>query len=236
MNSILKNLSKLGLVTVISLTNSYKLYCQSSDFIIYDGHTAVTIICDTTDYTTVKLASSFLAQDIESVTGHRPSIRHDLNDVKGNVIIIGSIDRSRLTRHPSIKKQINVSAIEGKWETYHIRTAKNPLRDISNAIIICGSDKRGTAYGVFDLSEKIGVSPWYWWADVTPQKTDKLSVPWLNFVSSPSVKYRGIFLNDKDWGLQPWAAKTFEPETGDIGPKTYAKIFELLLRLKANTI
>ena len=84
----------------------------------------------------------------------------------------------------------------------------------------------------------IGVSPWYWWADVNARtRRSILSFHPASIVSrEPSVKYRGIFINDEDWGLQPWAAKTFEPETGDIGPKTYAKVFELLLRLKANTL
>ena len=105
-----------------------------------------------------------------------------------------------------------------------------------NEKVIVGSDRRGTAYGAFELSKMLGVSPWVWWADVLPEKRKNLSVSAKNIVGKePSVKYRGIFLNDEDWGLQPWAAKTFEPEVGNIGPKTYAKIFELLLRLKANT-
>ena len=108
---------------------------------------------------------------------------------------------------------------------------------MAKALLIVGSDNRGTAYGVFDISERIGVSPWYWWADVIPKNIRNCHSISDEYVSNPpSVKYRGIFLNDEDWGLQPWAAKTFEPETGDIGPKTYAKIFELLLRLKANLI
>src|SRR5207249_1927956 len=93
----------------------------------------------------------------------------------------------------------------------------------------------GAAFGVFELSRAIGVSPWNWWADVPPKRRTSLYVTAdAARLGPPSVKYRGIFLNDEDWGLQPWAAKTFEPQTGDIGPKTYARIFELLLRLKAN--
>src|SRR5690606_25679111 len=103
---------------------------------------------------------------------------------------------------------------------------------------VAGSDVRGTVYGIFEIAEQLGVSPWQWWADVVPEskKDLVLQLPEESNIQSPSVQYRGIFLNDEDWGLQPWAAKTFEPETGDIGPKTYEKIFQLLLRLKANTI
>ncbi|GAO28955.1 glycosyl hydrolase 115 family protein [Geofilum rubicundum] len=100
-----------------------------------------------------------------------------------------------------------------------------------------GSDKRGAAYGIFHLSELLGVSPWNWWADVIPKPLDEVSIPSINTTSSPpSVKYRGIFLNDECWGLNPWASKTFEPEEGNIGPRTYAAIFELLLRLRGNFI
>ncbi len=213
------------------------MYSQSREFVIHDKSTTVTILCDTADYATVRLAARLLARDIERITGHRPVIQRDLAGLKGNVIIIGSRDSSRLIQNPAITKYINTSALADKWETYQIQTIRKPLSTISNALVICGSDRRGTAYGVFDIAERIGISPWYWWADVTPQRKSKLSIPFINFVSNPpSVKYRGIFLNDEDWGLQPWAAKTFEPETGDIGPKTYAKIFELLLRLKANLI
>lgn len=102
-------------------------------------------------------------------------------------------------------------------------------------MIVAGSDRRGASYGLFSLSEMAGVSPWYWWADVPVKKHKTLYVDAPTSVSkTSSVKYRGVFLNDEDWGLKPWAAKTFEKERGNIGPRTYAKICELLLRLKAN--
>src|SRR5690606_3330544 len=85
------------------------------------------------------------------------------------------------------------------------------------------------------ISEEIGVSPWYWWADVTPDRRESLSVAaGVRKQGPPTVKYRGIFINDEDWGLEPWSRMTFDPEFGDIGPKTYEKVFELLLRLKGN--
>ncbi|MBQ9363640.1 MAG: glycosyl hydrolase 115 family protein [Bacteroidaceae bacterium] len=106
-------------------------------------------------------------------------------------------------------------------------------------IIIAGNNGRGTAYGILELSRKAGVSPWVWWGDVKPQKQSQLTLP-DNFETyqSPSVSYRGIFLNDEDWTTRNWAGITFEPELkyGTIGPKTYRKIFELLLRLRANAI
>lgn len=101
---------------------------------------------------------------------------------------------------------------------------------------MAGSDRRGTAYGVFSISEAIGVSPWYWWADVPVVHRDAVFVE-ANYVSdTPSIKYRGIFINDEDWGMKPWASKNFEKELNDIGPKTYAKVCELILRLKGNML
>jgi hypothetical protein len=104
-------------------------------------------------------------------------------------------------------------------------------------LVIAGSDRRGTAYGIFHLSRLMGVSPFVWWADVFACKEKSsymFQVPYIS--KEPSVQYRGIFINDEDWGLQPWAAKNMDTDIKDIGPKTYAKVFELLLRLKANYI
>ena len=177
-----------------------------------------------------------LAADIELVTGRRPPVVSDLSKAKGNVIAIGHVQSSLIQtfigRQSSLHKNL-----EGKWECFALTVTDHPTNNISKAYVVAGSDTRGTAFGVFTLSEKIGVSPWYWWADVPVKKQPNLLVHQPDYVSTtPSVKFRGIFINDEDWGLQPWAAKTFEPETKNIGPKTYAKVFELLLRLKANLI
>ena len=116
-------------------------------------------------------------------------------------------------------------------EKFHINIYEENL-------IIAGSDVRGTVYGIFEVAERLGISPWKWWADVKPMPREILT---LNFnkggvSEEPSVQYRGIFLNDEIWGLKPWSATTFEPEVGELGPKTYENIFQLLLRLKANSI
>lgn len=104
-------------------------------------------------------------------------------------------------------------------------------------IYVTGSDPHGLAYGVLEISRLLGVSPWEWWADVTPHRRASFELP-ANFVTiqSPSVEYRGIFINDEDWGMMPWSSQNYEPEGGKgvIGPKTHARIFELMLRLRAN--
>jgi hypothetical protein len=180
------------------------------------------------------ISAYLLAGDIKRVTGYLPLVGTDISKIKGNVIVIGQAQSALLK---TFSNQANLQQLAGKWESYQIEVILNPRIGIKKALIIAGSDTRGTAYGVFDISARIGVNAWYWWADVIPEKKKSLALNITTFTSAvPSVKYRGIFINDEDWGLQPWAAKTFEPETKDIGPKTYARVFELLLRLKANLI
>ena len=133
-------------------------------------------------------------------------------------------------------RAIDSAKIRGRWETYGIKTVERPLPGVERALVIAGSDRRGTAYGVMEICRAIGVSPWYWWADVPVCKRSNLVVAGGNIqrTASPAVKYRGIFINDELWGLLPWATKTFDPATNDMGPKTYEKIFELMLRLRLN--
>ncbi|MFO7657873.1 MAG: glycosyl hydrolase 115 family protein [Bacteroidales bacterium] len=238
---------KILAITILLFVGVYSLSAQlkisentdpgSRNFPIFTTTKQATIYCDSNDYETVKIAARLLASDIEMVTGHRPEIISDISNLSDFTIIVGTDEKCRLISILSSEKKINTEKLNGGWEQYYYKTLQKPFPGVKQALVICGSDKRGAAYGVFTLSGAMGVSPWHWWADITPEKKTGLSLEPLEYLSpAPSVKYRGIFLNDEDWGLQPWAAKTFEPETGDIGPKTYAKIFELLLRLKANLI
>lgn len=209
---------------------------QKNVFPVITKTVKVSIVYDTNAPRLDSISANLLAEDIERVTSLKPAVITDIAKAKGNVIIIGSVKFSLIQKllgaHSAFLKKL-----KGRWETFGLTVIDKPSPDIPKALVIAGSDARGTAYGVFTLSEKIGVSPWYWWADVPAKKQTELIITQNSYISpAPAVKYRGIFINDEDWGLQPWAAKTFEPETGDIGPKTYARVFELLLRLKANLI
>ncbi|HWI91427.1 MAG TPA: glycosyl hydrolase 115 family protein [Flavisolibacter sp.] len=205
------------------------------NFSIVNKTSKVTIVYDNNSTKLDSIVANLLAEDIERVTSVRPQTSSDIKKVSGDIIVIGSVQSSLIQKF--IGKSAFHKKLEGKWECFGLTIIEKPFKNIPKAFVIAGSDARGTAYGVFTLSEKIGISPWYWWADVPAKQQKELSITQSDFISSsPSVKYRGIFINDEDWGLQPWAAKTLEPETGDIGPKTYAKVFELLLRLKANMI
>lgn len=175
----------------------------------------------------VLVALDMFRQDILEVTGLLPEITTE----KNAIIRIIQLDKSSVLHKDLVKLKIPIDKLQLKKDAFFITVSKNQ-------IIIVGSDARGTAYGILELSRLAGVSPWVWWGDVTPQKQKQLSIP-LNYQTfqSPSVEYRGIFLNDEDWTLQPWSWKHFEPSSpGRIGARTYKEIFKLLLRLRANAI
>ncbi len=164
-----------------------------------------------------------LKRDIAMVTG---------SEGRQSQIVVGTYGTKTISNLIA-KGVLKEQDLKGKWESYVITVTneKNPR------LVIAGSDKRGTIYGIYDVSQRIGVSPWYWWADVPVTKNPDASVDYDYYASGePTVKYRGIFINDEDWGLKPWSSTNFEKELGDIGPKTYAKVCELLLRLKANML
>ncbi|MGA2799632.1 MAG: glycosyl hydrolase 115 family protein, partial [Thermoguttaceae bacterium] len=204
--------------------------------LVHNGQSAE-IVFDANDAAVVKTVAQSLAQDIALVSGAKPGIHENGENLPKLAIIIGSMEGSGLIKAMCKAKKLPADRLQGKWETFLITVVEHPLEGVDRALVIAGSDPRGTAFGTFELSKRIGVSPWYWWADVQPEKRENLFAGNGAIVEGPpSVKYRGIFLNDEDWGLKPWAAKNMDPDIKDIGPKTYARIFELLLRLKANFI
>lgn len=227
-------------VWVLLLGNGFAQSLQTApqlregDFPIVSNGSAASIVVETADPEVCQIAAACLAEDIERVSGIRPPVVHTLAGLTGPVILIGTLE-SPLLQKLSESGKIHVNSLRGQWETALIEIVEQPFPGIQQGLIIAGSDRRGAAYGVFELSEAMGISPWVWWADVTAEPHQTIAVRTKRCqIGPPSVRYRGIFLNDEDWGLQPWAAKTFEKDPPDIGPKTYAKIFELLLRLKAN--
>jgi hypothetical protein len=209
---------------------------QNGAFPLISNKKSATIYYDTADARVVSIAAEAFTQDITAITDITPAT-DSLQRITGYSVIAGTIGKNRLIDRLILSKKLSVSAIKDKWEAFSIAVIDNPFNGCKQALVIAGSDPRGTAFGIFELSRMLGVSPFTWWADIVPVHRDEIYITkGLSIAAPPSVKYRGIFINDEDWGLQPWAAKTFEPETGDIGPKTYAKVFELLLRLKANLI
>ena len=192
-----------------------------------------TICYDKQEVIQIKRAITDLRTDIERVTNCRPALFS--KGMHGQQIIVGTYGKSQLIQKLIKQGVIKEADLKGKWESYVLAVTNEQ----EPRLVIAGSDTRGTIYGIYDISERIGVSPWYWWADVPVKKNPDAKIDIQNdyYASGePSVKYRGIFINDEDWGLKPWASNNYEKNLGDIGPKTYAKVCELLLRLKANML
>ncbi|MGS2764349.1 glycosyl hydrolase 115 family protein [Sinomicrobium sp. M5D2P9] len=207
---------------------------EKRSFIISSAETTAQIICDKNEGRPVHTAAQLFADDVYRISGQKAELRS-----RGNSeyqVKAGTLGVSEGFDKACKEAGIDTDKLRTKLEGYVIK-AVTDAKGKKNILFIAGSDPVGTAHGLMELSRRIGVSPWYWWADVQPEKKEVLEISGELFVEeAPKVKFRGIFINDEDWGLQPWAAKTFEPGTGDIGPETYKKVFELLLRLKANTI
>jgi len=209
---------------------------SATAFLLVKGKQSTTIYTDINDAEVVQIAANCFRKDVQMVTGVLPVIQTSAPAITYPVIA-GTIGQSKIIDQLIKDKKVNADPVKGKWETFSISVVNNPLPNVKQALVIFGSDRRGTAYGFFELSRMMGVSPLNWWADVTPKHHDEIYItPGNSIIGPPSVKFRGIFINDEDWGMQPWAAKNMDKDIKDIGPNTYAHIFELLLRLKANYI
>ena len=194
----------------------------------------IKIVYDRNDPVSVKTTVQLFAKDVQAVTGTLPDVRTDLADAD-ILLIAGTLDANQWIKKLAAEGKIWVDSLRNQWERYGVFLINHPFRGVKRALIIAGSDRRAVSYGLFAVSEAIGVSPWYWWADVPIKKNRSVCLQVHNYISpAPSVRFRGLFINDEDWGLTPWAKKTYDKQLGDIGPKTYARVFELLLRLKAN--
>lgn len=196
------------------------------------GSSAPTIVIDSKDWPGVTRAGNDLSNDFGLVTGTKAKLVTSTSGVSNNsIIIVGTIGKSPLIDSLVSSGELDVSSVKGKWESFSSKLVTNPVDGISSALVLAGSDKRGTIYAIYDISEQIGVSPWYWWADVPPKKkTDIFALPIVKVQGPPSVKYRGIFLNDEQPALTGWVKANY----GKYDSRFHAKVFELLLRLRAN--
>jgi hypothetical protein len=219
---------------------------EPGSFPIVQGNNTAKIVVDSGDWPGVIRAVDDLKSDIARVTGKELSITHDTDKPGNNVIIAGTIGKSRILDDLIKSGKIDVRQIAGKWESFFLQVVPNPLPGVTSGLVIAGSDKRGTIFGIYDLSEQIGVSPWHWWADVPVRHKGSLFVKKGKYQQGePSVKYRGIFLNDEAPDLTEWVAEKFghipigtnppiPEDVANYNSKFYARIFELILRLKAN--
>ncbi len=205
---------------------------------------AAPIMVDSADWPGVIRAVDDLGDDIQRVTGLVPNVGGSGSRRAGTMVLIGTVGKSPLIDQLVHDGKIDATGIQGKWESFFLQTVENPLPGIDSALVIAGSDKRGTIYGIYDLSEQIGVSPWYWWADVTPDHKDALYIKAGKYQQGePSVKYRGIFFNDEKPDLDYWVRSKYGEHPSPISAtatianfnsKFYARVFEVILRMKGN--
>jgi Glycosyl hydrolase family 67 N-terminus. len=201
-------------------------------FTLSDSKSSPALVVDNEEYPGVIRALKNLKSDISKVTGREHElVLTKLPAAQQEAVIVGTIGKSQLIDQLIKSKKLDVKTIIGKWESFIIQTVESPFPGVDKALVIAGSDKRGTIYGIYDISKQIGVSPWYWWADVPVQKHESLYVKNGRYVfESPKVKYRGLFLNDEAPALSGWSKEKF----GGFNHTFYTHVFELILRLRGN--
>jgi hypothetical protein len=223
-------------LTATAFAFSERRYVEFSDkpnsIKIVQANRSAPILVDSNDFPGVIRAAGDLQADIARVSNLQPVLlKVNPSSNTSDLIIVGSLGKNHWLDELVRAKKISVENIKNGWENFLIQTVENPFPNVKRALIIAGSDKRGTIFGVYDFSEQIGVSPWFWWADVPVKKHPEIFVPAKTFLrDAPKVKYRGIFLNDEAPALAGWAKEKF----GGFNHQFYTKLYELMLRLKAN--
>jgi hypothetical protein len=209
---------------IISLAVALSVCPVYGDDFRLSGSKTLSVACLDNEENPVGTALDLFSRDYRRVFSSDIKLSARL---KGASVIVGTVGSKLLS-----KCGVDLTPLTGLHEAFMLTVTAD------GRLVIAGSDRHGTAYGVMELSRLIGVSPWEWWADATPRKRDSFTLrEGYSLVESPSVDYRGIFINDEDWGLNPWSWQNYEPGDvkGQIGPRTHERIFELLLRLRANT-
>lgn len=239
--AILVEVAGLGRPSYVQTT------CSPGCFTIASTGAVATIYIDDAEPSGVLRAARDLQADIHRVTSQTPALVGNVTS-DAPIIIVGTLGRSSLLAELIQRGMVDPAPLTGAWETFLIQTVAHPLPGLASALVVAGSDKRGTIFGIYDLAEQMGVSPWYWWADVPAPREDSLFVRPGTHVQQgpPSVKYRGIFLNDERPDLTSWVTDKFgtvRPSNGstpipsgvpNLNHVFYGRIFELILRLKAN--
>ncbi len=204
---------------------------SEGSFALAQGDDLAMLWVDAQDHAGVVRAAKDFQADVARVTGRTPELTHEPGDLATSTILIGTIGRSAIIDRLIREGKIDVSPIAGKWESFLMQVVPEPIPGVAHGLVIAGSDKRGTIFGLYDLSEQIGVSPWYWWADVPVTRREALFVrPGMYVEGPPAVQYRGIFLNDEAPALSGWVHEKF----GNYNHQFYTKVFELILRMKGN--
>lgn len=203
----------------------------SGSFPLLASGQAAPLVVSSSDFPGVLRIAKQLQSDLNNIGGVSPQLVDTVPAASHAVVIIGTIGKSPVINQLVQAGKLDVSKASGRFETFVTQVVNQPMAGVDQALVIAGSDKRGTIYGMLDLSTQSGVSPWYWWADVPipPQKALYV-LPGAHTLGTPTVKYRGFFVNDESPALSGMVKEKF----GGYKQAFYSKVFELLLRLKAN--
>ncbi|MBB4724182.1 glycosyl hydrolase 115 family protein [Xanthomonas euvesicatoria] len=199
-------------------------------FALIRSEVPATVVVDASANSAVRSAAGNFAADLQRVAGRTSGVSTDLASVRGTAVIVGTLGQSPIIDVLIAAGKIDRRALLQRWEAYTQIVVDRPTPQIDRALVIVGADRRGAVFGTYDVSEKIGVSPWYWFADVATAHRSNLFVTRGSVSDAPKVRYRGFFINDEDPALKGWATKKF----GGVNAKMYAHVFELGLRMKAN--
>jgi len=220
-----QNLSAIDNQSYVSFVKSEKYFPLS------ESGKSAPLIVSSNDFPGIKRVLKQFQTDIGNVSNVIPELSTDTIPSSKNIVVIGTIGSSYLIDKLIDSKKLDVQEVTGKWDSFIIQVIENPFPNVDRALVIAGSNKRGTIYGMYDISSQIGVSPWYWWADVPVKKHSNLYISQMRFYSGePKVKYRGIFINDEAPALSGWVNEKF----GGFNSKFYEHVFELILRMKGN--
>ena len=222
-----KNIKMRGLFLVmLCIASMAQVDAKDDVFSWYDGGPHISYSLSKSVSPVVTTAIQMWGEDMMDVTGAK--LKKEGNDAKVRIV---QMDKDKAAEKSLKAAGIDVETLKRRKDAFCIKVTGNQL-------IVAGGNGRGTAYGILELSRMAGVSPWKWWADEMPEKRKRLEVPAdFHTEQSPSVEYRGIFINDEDWSTQPWSWRTFSPaRPGMISAVAYKQVFKLLMRLRANAI
>lgn len=215
-------LASAALLSAMSMSAAERFVSFQQGDLLINGNDKVEIYMDANDCRGVSYAANALVKDIRNVSGSQATITSN----RKATILVGTIGHSAAIDQLVKQKRINGNLLKGKREKFIITV-------VDNQLVIAGSDRRGTIYGIYELSQQMGVSPWYDWADVPVEHHDSIFVKRGTYTDGePAVRYRGIFLNDEAPCLTSWVKNTYGTGYGD--HRFYQRVFELVLRLRGN--
>ena len=206
------------------------LFNAKGSLALIRNHQPVDVLIDALADPAVRHVADSFAADLQRVSGRTSSRITQLSQAHGDLVIVGVIGQSPVIDGLAAKGKIKADDIAGQWEAYRQIVVDQPVPGVGRALVVVGSDRRGAVYGVYDLSQKMGVSPWYWFANVPVRRQSNVFITAGSRRDQPQVKYRGFFINDENPSFNAWAKEHF----GGINARMYEHVFELELRLKGN--